>query len=102
MIALPPDTRARLEALCRRAGVARLEVTGSAARDDFDPATSDLDLLVEFEASAAVSAVDFIELQAALSRCLGREVDLIELDAVENASIRGALARDRRPLYVAA
>ncbi len=39
------DRRADLGALCRRHGVARLEVFGSAARGaDFDPASSDADL----------------------------------------------------------
>lgn len=36
-------------ALCRRAGARRLDAFGSAVRDDFDPATSDLDFLVEFD-----------------------------------------------------
>ena len=35
--------------LCRRAGARRLEIFGSAVRPDFDPATSDLDFLVEFD-----------------------------------------------------
>ena len=39
--------RDTLVALCRRHGVARLDVFGSAARGvDFDPARSDVDLLV--------------------------------------------------------
>jgi predicted nucleotidyltransferase len=41
--------RDMLAALCRRHGVARLDVFGSAARGaDFDPERSDVDLLVEF------------------------------------------------------
>ena len=44
--------RETLAALCRRHGVARLDVFGSAARGvDFDPARSDVDLLVEFAPS---------------------------------------------------
>ena len=38
-----------LRDLCRRFHVRRLDVFGSAARGDFDPARSDLDFLVEFE-----------------------------------------------------
>jgi predicted nucleotidyltransferase len=42
-----------IAALCRRYGVRRLEVFGSAARGiDFDPATSDADFLVEFNAES--------------------------------------------------
>ena len=44
------DKKAQLAKICRRYGVMRLEVFGSAARGaDFDPATSDADFLVEFD-----------------------------------------------------
>ena len=39
-----------IAALCRSHGVVRLEIFGSAARGtDFDPSTSDVDFLVEYE-----------------------------------------------------
>ena len=39
-----------IAALCQRYGVQRLDLFGSAARGtDFDPGTSDVDFLVEFE-----------------------------------------------------
>ena len=38
-----------LRELCIKHRVERLDLFGSAARDDFDPETSDLDFLVEFE-----------------------------------------------------
>jgi hypothetical protein len=41
--------REDVAALCRRAGARRLDVFGSAARDDFDPASSDIDFLVDFD-----------------------------------------------------
>jgi uncharacterized protein len=44
--------RERLAELCRRYGVRRLELFGSAARGQFDPATSDLDFLVLFHRDA--------------------------------------------------
>ena len=42
------DHRAALADLCRQHRVRSLSVFGSAARDDFDPDRSDVDLLVEF------------------------------------------------------
>src|SRR5437868_4983824 len=39
----------KLRSLCRRFHVRRLELFGSAAREDFDPARSDLDFLVAFD-----------------------------------------------------
>ncbi len=47
MIPLIERHHAEIEALCRRFGVRRLEVFGSAATGDFRDATSDLDFLVE-------------------------------------------------------
>lgn len=48
MIVEIEQRRAELEALCRRLGVRRLEVFGSAAAGEFRGETSDLDFLVEF------------------------------------------------------
>jgi len=39
------EKREEIAALCRQHHVRRLSVFGSAARDDFDPATSDIDVL---------------------------------------------------------
>jgi predicted nucleotidyltransferase len=44
--------REELRELCRRFHVRRLDLFGSAAREDFDPARSDLDFLVEFDPQA--------------------------------------------------
>ena len=48
MVDVLEDKRAAIAALCVKHGVARLEVFGSALRDDFRPGESDVDLLVEF------------------------------------------------------
>lgn len=82
--------------------MARRELTGAAARDDFDPHTSDIDLLVEFLPGTQVSAPDFMELSDALERVFGRRVDLSELSAVTNSILREAFIRDRMPFCAAA
>jgi uncharacterized protein with HEPN domain len=46
--------------LCRRFGVRRLDLFGSAATGRFDPGSSDLDFLVEFEPAAQVRAAERI------------------------------------------
>ncbi len=77
------EKRAELAVLCRRYGVARLEVFGSAARDaDFDPATSDIDFLVELRAPAD-NLGRLLGLQKALEALLHRPVDLVNRRAVE-------------------
>ncbi len=60
--------------LCRRWGIRRLAVFGSALRDDFHDG-SDLDLLVEFEPNQT-PGLRFFRLQEDLADLLGRTVDL--------------------------
>lgn len=91
-------------AACRRHGVARLEVFGSGARGvDFDPARSDADFLVLF-APGAGSLTSFLDFKEDLEALLGRPVDLVERQAVEESDNpyrrRGILA-DAELLYAA-
>lgn len=91
--------RDALAALCRRFGVTRLEVFGSAARGtDFDPARSDADFLVEFDRSARGLAAYF-DFKQALEELLGRPVDLVESSAVRNPYLRAAINRSRELVY---
>lgn len=73
-----------IQALCRRHGVARLEVFGSAARGaDFDAERSDYDFLVTFMPAARNDMAAFEAFQSALEALLGRPVDLVEREAIE-------------------
>lgn len=76
--------RPELMAVCRRHGVARLEVFGSAVRSaDFDSTRSDADFLVTFLAEARNDLAAFADFKEALEALLGRPVDLVEREAVE-------------------
>ena len=44
MVNLDPTISEQVSKLCAGSGVARLDLTGSAVRDDFDPSTSDIDV----------------------------------------------------------
>ena len=87
--------------LCRRYGVARLEVFGSAARGtDFDPQTSDADFLVEFIPDSNLGPFDqFFGLADALRDTLGRPVDLVEEGAVRNPYLQDAINKSRELVY---
>jgi uncharacterized protein len=88
--------------ICRRYGVSRLEVFGSAARDDFDPARSDVDFLVTFKPAARSDIGALDELKEALENLLGRSVDLVERETIEtsrNYIRRRAILGDARTLY---
>jgi uncharacterized protein len=90
-----------LAALCRRYGVARLEVFGSAARGaDFDPERSDFDFLVEFEQRRDLSPLEqFFGFAEALEQVLGRPVDLVQASAIRNPYRRAAIDRSRELVY---
>jgi predicted nucleotidyltransferase len=89
--------------LCRRFGVTRLEVFGSAARgEDFDPARSDVDLLVEFGPGVKRSFGTLLGFEDAAAAVLGRRVDLVEFEAVaenRNPLKRRSILADAQPLY---
>jgi predicted nucleotidyltransferase len=65
-----------VDAFCRRNGVRRLAVFGSALRDDFTP-DSDVDLLVEFEPGRKISLFDMARMEMELEELVvGHRVDL--------------------------
>ena len=84
MIAELASHREELRDLCRRFHVRRLDVFGSAARGDFDPARSDLDFLVEF-AAAEDDLTRFFDFKEALETLLARRVDLVDRKAIETS-----------------
>ena len=72
------DVLARLrahEARLRAKGVAGLALFGSTARGDAGP-DSDIDLLLELDASAVLGLFDVVELKEALAADLGHPVDI--------------------------
>ncbi len=94
--------RAALEALCRRFQVRRLELFGSASGEKFDPVSSDLDFLVEFEdPPAAGYAEAYFGLAESLKELFHRDVDLVVLSAVKNPYFRESIERSRTLLYAA-
>jgi len=97
------EKREALADLCRRYGVERLEVFGSAARGtDFNRARSDADFLVTFTPSARNDLAVFADLKDALERLLGRPVDLVEREAIEasrNFIRRRAILKEAQTVY---
>ena len=87
--------------ICRRFGVRRLEVFGSAARGtDFNPENSDADFLVEFLPDRGRRSLgQYFDLSEALEQALGRPVDLVEPGAVRNPYIRASIDRARELVY---
>jgi uncharacterized protein len=101
MIPLLKQHREEIAALCRKHGVRRLELFGSAARADFDPANSDVDFFYEFDGDPSHLADRFFGLIEDLERLLGRKVDLVSSSDVHNPYFLQVANRHRITLYAA-
>lgn len=102
MLADIADHREELRDLCRRFHVRRLDVFGSAARGDFDPARSDLDFLVEFGPLQPGPYVDaFFGLKEGLEQLFGRPVDLVSAASIHNSYFRQNVEESKALLYAA-
>ena len=102
MIALIERHREQIAALCRRYGVRRLELFGSAARGEFNSDTSDVDFFYEFEATQANDYADrFFGLMEDLESLLGHKVDLVSAKDVHNPYFLEVANRHRQTLYAA-
>lgn len=101
MIAQTVLDREAIARACEQHGVVRLRVFGSALTDRFDPATSDVDFLVDFRADAPKGIAPFFELKEALERIVGGEVDLVEAGAVRNPYFAKRAFAEAVDLYAA-
>jgi predicted nucleotidyltransferase len=95
-----PVPQRQLAAFCRRHGISRLGIFGSAARGEANDA-SDVDLLVEFRHDATVSLFDMVRMREELSKLFGRRVDLATQSVLDNPYRRRSIMKDLRELYAA-
>lgn len=86
-----------LPAYCRRNGIRRLDLFGSATRADFGP-HSDIDLLVEFRPEAAIGFLALSRMQRELSDLFGRRVDLVPRGGLKPV-IASSVLMEAEPLY---
>ena len=73
-----------LAAFCRKHGIRRLSIFGSALREDFG-SESDIDVLVEFEEGQAPGLFGLAGMELELSELFGRDVDLMTREEVEES-----------------
>ena len=91
-----------LAEICRRFGVRRLDVFGSAAKGDFDPDRSDLDFLVTIQAGSSGEYADnYLDLANALEALFGRRVDLVTERSIRNPYFRQSVEQSRQLVYEA-
>ncbi len=78
----------------------RLDLFGSAARDDFQPERSDLDFVVQFARTGYAGYADtFLDFADALEKLLDRKVDLLTERMIRNPYFRATVDATRQTIY---
>jgi predicted nucleotidyltransferase len=94
------DARA-LAAVCRKYGVKKMSLFGSAARNELRP-DSDVDLLVEFKPRSRTTLFDLVDMQEELAPLFdNRKVEITSPGILENPYRRRTIERDLKTLYAA-
>jgi predicted nucleotidyltransferase len=100
VIELIQQKRAAVADVCRKFGVRRLEVFGSAVRGSFNPQKSDLDFIANFLPPLHPGVADrFFGLTEALEKIFARPVDLLTDSMLRNPVLRDEVNRDRTLIY---
>jgi predicted nucleotidyltransferase len=96
------QAKPRVEKLCRELAVDELRLFGSAASDGFDPASSDVDLVVNFHDHDAPGISDrYFSLAEGLEEIFSRPVDLVTTRAIKNPYFRRIVDETSRLIYAA-
>jgi len=95
-----PVDKDQITEFCLKWGIREFSIFGSVLRDDFRP-DSDVDVLVSFATDAQWSLFDIVQMQDELKAIFGREVDLVEKEALRNPFRRRAILSGREVLYAA-
>ena len=97
------DKMQQIAALCRKYNVASLFVFGSILRNDFNPASSDVDFLVRFQPLTPSEKTEaYFGLLESLEVLFGEgRVDLVMEAAVKNPYIFEAIEQSKEVLYAA-
>lgn len=99
MIELIEDNRDAITAVCKEYGVQRLAVFGSAVKGTFDPATSDLDFVVDLGGYERGVARRYLGLIVALEALFGRNVDVVTVHPGTSNDFRSELERTAVTIY---
>ncbi len=76
----------RIVAACKRWKIIEFSLFGSILRDDFQPDSSDVDILVVFDPNARWTLLDLVNIEDDFKQIFGRTVDLVERASIEQSS----------------
>ena len=86
--------------LCKTFSVERLDLVGSAVREDFDAERSDIDVLIQFAGKEKLFH-RYFDLKFKLEELFGKKVDMLQECAIDNPYVKASLEKDRVSIYVA-
>lgn len=102
MSALTAQQLDEVRRICEGFGVDRLDLFGSAAGGDFEPARSDYDFVVRFAPCTPSEHYDrYFGLLESLEQLLEAKVDLVEEIALRNPHLIRRMNESRIQLYAA-
>ena len=85
MVSVLVDKMDAIRQSCKNYNVVRLDIFGSALREDFNPDQSDIDFLVDFGSMSPFDKPDaYFGLLNELRNILETEVDLVMVGALKN------------------
>ena len=90
----------KIEDFCRRWKIKEFALFGSVLRDDFRP-DSDIDVLVSFAPDGGITFDNRMEMLDELAEIFGRQVDLVEKDAIRNPFRRHDILTTKEVVYAA-
>jgi hypothetical protein len=92
-----------IQAICEKYQVHQLYVFGSIVTNAFDPATSDIDFLVEFQSglSPLQMGENLLEMQFELEALLNKKVDLVRIRPFANKYFAASVENTKQLLYAA-
>lgn len=94
-IELPDE---KIADFCQRWKITEFAVFGSVLREDFSP-NSDIDVLVTFQDDAPWSMWDILDMRKELQGLFGRDVDIVEKDALRNPFRKQEILRKHKVVY---
>jgi hypothetical protein len=86
--------------LCKTFSVERLDLVGSAVREDFDAERSDIDVLIQFAGKENLFH-RYFDLKFKLEELFVKKVDMLQEGAIDNPYVKASLEKDRVSVYAA-
>ena len=86
--------------LCKTFSVERLDLVGSAVREDFDAERSDIDVLIQFAGKEKLFH-RYFDLKFKLEELFVKKVEMLQEGAIDNPYVKASLEKDRVSVYAA-